>query len=110
MDLMIKMARGDVEIKNFTVKQNGSAWSETPDEIYFTVKSNANDKDYKFQKRLSDGGIVLVETGKYQIKIEPEDTNGLSFSKYDFDIEIVKHRLCEQSEPVSLFRQFRKYC
>ena len=86
----IRMARGDMEMRTILLKNSsGTAYSTVPDEIYFTVKKNANDHDYLFQKRL-DSGIVFVETGKYQLVILPEDTDGLKFGTYDFDFEIVK--------------------
>jgi len=85
------MARGDIVSRSFTIKnKDGTVFSETPDEIYLTAKTSAYDREYKFQKRLSDGGIVNVAPGKYQFTIIPEDTNALCFSIYYFDIEIVK--------------------
>lgn len=88
----IRMARGDIEPKTFKIQYaNGTLYEDIPDEIYFTVKNKASDHDYKFQKRLSDGGIVMVEPGKYSFTINPEDTNNLNFgASYDFDFEIVK--------------------
>lgn len=87
----IKMARGDTVSRAFTVKnKDGTVFAETPDEIYFTVKKTYTDRNFKFQKRLSTGGIESVDTGKYKFTIFPEDTNGLTFGDYDFDIEIVK--------------------
>lgn len=87
----IRMARGDILSKSFTIKnKDGTVYSETPDEIYMTVKVSARDRAYKFQKRLSDGGVVNIGPGRYQFTIQPEDTNGLGFGPYDFDIEIVK--------------------
>lgn len=87
----IRMARGDITTKTFTVKNSdGTAYQDTPDEIYFTVKKYHTDHEFLFQKRLSTGRIANVDTGKYQFTIQPEDTNGLAFGDYDFDIEIVK--------------------
>lgn len=87
----IRMARGDITSRSFTIKnKDGTVFDETPDEIYFTVKESARDRDYLFQKRLSDGGIIGIEDHKYQVTILAEDTNGLNFGTYDFDIEIVK--------------------
>lgn len=87
----IRMARGDVVSKSFTIKnRDGTVYDQTPDDIYLTVKTSALESEFLFQKRLSTGGITNLETGKYQFTILPEDTNGLSFRTYDFDIEIVK--------------------
>ena len=86
----IRMARGDMETRTILLKNSsGTAYSTVPDEIYFTVKKNANDHDYLFQKRL-DSGIVMIETGKYQLVIMPTDTDGLAFGTYDCDFEIIK--------------------
>ena len=94
----IKMARGDIVTKTITIKNpDGTAYSDTPDNIYFTVKKYHTDHDFKFQKRLSDGGIVNTDTGKYQFSIQPEDTNNLPFGDYDFDIEIVKAPLLKKT-------------
>lgn len=87
----IRMARGDIVTRSFTIKnKNGTLYTDVPDEIYFTVKTSASERAFKFQKRLSNGGIVNTDPGKYQFAIEPEDTNNLGFGMYDFDIEIVK--------------------
>lgn len=86
----IRMARGDIVTRSFTImNKDGTLFEEVPDEIYLTVKASASDSKYKFQKRLSDGGIVNTEIGKYQFTIKPEDTNPLGFRTYEFDIEVV---------------------
>lgn len=87
----IRMARGDLVTKTFRLlKKDKTTYETEPDEIYFTVKTVASECDFKFQKRLSRGEIIRVEQGKYQFTILPQDTDGLLFSNYDFDIEIVK--------------------
>lgn len=89
--MKIVMSRGDVVTRTFTIKNSDrTVFTEAPDEIYLTVKSTANEYDFKFQKRLSEGDFILIEPGKYQFTINPEDTNDLKFMTYDFDIEIVK--------------------
>jgi len=94
----IIMARGDLEQKTILLKTKaGQTYTTEPDEIYFTVKKYADDHDYLFQKRLTDGGILYVETGKYTFNIEPEDTNGLSFGEYAMDIEIVKEGVIKKT-------------
>ena len=88
----IRMARGDLETRSFTLKnKDKTVWSTEPDEIYFTVKKTAEDHDFLFQKRVSDGTIVKLETGKYQFTIEPEDTDNFEYGTYEFDIEVVKN-------------------
>lgn len=89
--MKISMARGDILTKTFTLKNaDKTVYSDIPDEIYFTVKKYHTDHDFKFQKSLSTGGISNIDTGKYRFTIMPEDTNGLAFGDYDFDIEVIK--------------------
>lgn len=90
MDIELIMRRGDILSKTFSFKIGGATYTEYPDEIYFTVKNHAKDNEYLFQKTLSNGGIVAIEPGRYTVTIMPEDTNDLTFSRYDFDFEIVK--------------------
>jgi len=90
----IVMARGDLETRSFQIMNRNSEGAETPftdtlDEAYFTVKKLFTDTQYKFQKRLTDGGIVSLGSGRYQFRIEPSDTDGLMFGDYVFDIELV---------------------
>ena len=87
----ITMARGDLVTKSFVVKgADKKPYTDSFDNIYFTVKKCANEKNYKFQKRLSDGGILSLGDGEYQFTIRPEDTDSLEFpADYEFDIELV---------------------
>ena len=94
----IRMARGDLESRQFLLKNaSGQTFTTEPDEIYFTVKKTADDRDFYFQKRLTTGGIVLIETGKYQITILPENTNNMKYGDYAFDIEVVKDGLIKKT-------------
>lgn len=87
----IRMARGDLETRTIKLKtKSGEVYGMYPNDIYFTVKKNANDHDYIFQKRLSNDTIVYVGQGEYRFTIQPEDTDGLPFGTYEFDIEVVK--------------------
>lgn len=86
----ITMARGDLEIRQFRILDtDGEPFTDALDEIYFTVKREAAFPDYVIQKRLGNGEIVPMGDGVYQFTIEPEDTDGLEFRSYDFDIELV---------------------
>ena len=88
--MTIDMARGDRETRSFCVNgPDKTPFVEEFDNIYMTVKKSASDKGYKFQKRLSDGGIIKTGDGTYEFTILPEDTNGLDFGDYEFDIELV---------------------
>jgi hypothetical protein len=90
--LKITLPRGDRTSKKIAIREQGS--SELTDivfdDIYFTVKRVYLAEEFKFQKRMSAGEIVKGEDGYYRFTILPEDTDGLPFGEYDFDIEVVK--------------------
>ena len=91
--IQMKFARGDSYERGFLVrdKASGEPVTEPFEEIYFTVKKYCStETEYKFQKRMSTGGIVSDGDGHYTLYINPEDTNDLPFGKYDCDIELVK--------------------
>jgi hypothetical protein len=90
--MTISMPRGDIRPVYFSVRNNDeeqTMYEGAFDEIYFTVKTAFNKNEYLFQKRLSTGEIELTEDGDYQFVIEPDDTDGLKFGKYVFDIELI---------------------
>ena len=91
--MRIAMPRGDIYYIQFTVSNDEDSPEIDFDEIYFTVKKKYTDPHYLFQKRLTTGGIIKTDANTYRIKISPEDTNNLPFSKptdpYDFDIELI---------------------
>lgn len=75
---------------------DGTATTVDFTEIYFTVKRNANDVQYQFQKKLSNGGITKLDNGDYQVKIEPQDTENMVYGEYKFDVQL--HYLNELKE------------
>ena len=92
------MTRGDMLTKSFVIRSSdGTPYTETLDNIYLTVKKSANDRDYKFQKRLSDNSIESLGEGRYQFTIEPEDTDPLQFEEYAFDIELYKEDVIKRT-------------
>lgn len=75
-------------------------YSADIDEIYFSVKQNNKDKYTVLQKKLSDGGITLVDvtygtdgqikSRTYNLTILPDETESLKPDfDYSFDFEIV---------------------
>ena len=80
---VIKSVRGDtmafaIEIEDL---------DQDLDSAYFSCKQNYTDEDYVFQKSIGDG-IEKVETGKYRIRVAPEDTATVDPGRYYFDLEI----------------------
>lgn len=95
-ELSIVMPRGDVRPFKFGVYEpDGETISDIEfDDIFFTVKKNASDLKFVFQKRLSDGTISAKdEDGLYGVVIEAADTDPLPFGEYVFDIEVFKNNL-----------------
>lgn len=83
----IIMPRGDLRPVRFTVTDGETAPELT--QIYATFKKSFSYPNFLFQKKLSDGSIEALGDGSYQFTIEPEDTNGLTYGAYAFDIELV---------------------
>ena len=87
--MRIAMPRGDIRLVRFLVNDpNGTATDIDFTEIYFTVKKNTKDRLYQFQKRLSNGGIIKLDLGDYQVKIEPKDTAKMIYGDYKFDVQL----------------------
>lgn len=82
-DTNLSMVRGDtlafgVEIEDL---------DQDLETCYFSCKTDPSDTEYVFQKSLEDG-ISKVETGKYRIRVAPEDTYSLEPAKYYYDLQI----------------------
>lgn len=76
------MVRGDTLAFSFEVEGIDSL-----DTAYFSCKANVDDDEYVFQKSLSDG-ISVVTTGKYRVRIAPDDTAFVEVGSYYYDLEI----------------------
>lgn len=79
----LKMVRGDTQKIGIKIK----GLHESPTAIYFSLKKNISDTNYILQKTL-DEGIVQEQTGKYIIKLTPQDTESLAATTYQFDFEV----------------------
>lgn len=90
--MKIEFIRGDSYEKGFILrdKLTGDPITETFDEVYFTVKLHAVDKNPVLQKKMTTNGVLSDGDGHYTIYFYPNDTNGLNFGTYDCDIEFVK--------------------
>ena len=90
--MQITMPRGDIRPVGFMIN-NSIHDSLDFDNIYFTVKKDCNTRDILFQKTLASGKIEKIDDGTYQFTIEPEDTDGMAYGSYVFDIEVVSEEL-----------------
>lgn len=82
-DYKIDMIRGDTLA--FGVEIEGL--NKSVDTAFFTCRKNYEDENPVFQKSLLDG-ISEVETGKYRVRVAPEDTENLEEGLYYYDLEI----------------------
>lgn len=87
--MKITMPRGDLRKIKFQITTASGEPFLTPDEVFFTVKDSTTSKKVCFQKKLSDGSITLGEDNYYHFIIQPEDTDGLKYQDYKFDIEVL---------------------
>ena len=60
---------------------------ENVNSIFFSVKKTKSDQNYTFQKSLIDG-IISIDTLKYRVCIDPQDSELLECGEYYYDLEI----------------------
>lgn len=89
----MELIRGDtLKLKFQRKNKNGEVIKTKPDKLYFTVKSNYYTKDYLFQKSLENGISFSEEDYFYRFTINPEDTDGLDYGNYVYDIETISDK------------------
>jgi len=76
------MIRGDTLA--FSVEIEGL--EEDLDTMTFTCRK-VNSENILFQKTLGNG-CNKIETGKYRVRVAPEDTNSAQFGTYKIDLQI----------------------
>lgn len=82
----MQITRGDSKGLKFQRKSNGEPIMQVADNIYFTVKVNNYVDEVVFQKTIND--MDFDEYGYYHFVINPEDTNGLNYGDYVYDLEV----------------------
>lgn len=82
---MINIIRGTTNDLNLSIEdENGEQYTlKDGEKIIFGVKSNAENSDYDIVKTLTSADMV---DNAYTIKLIPEDTSGLPFGQYYFDV------------------------
>ena len=83
MEQNLSMIRGDTASLGLELID----FDQDLDAVYFSCKKDYNTEEYVFQKSLGDG-VEKLETGKYTIRIAPEDTENVSAGQYYYDLEI----------------------
>ena len=85
---VLSQIRGDTRRYRFKrINADGSTIEIEPDKIYFTVKKSYIAKDILIQKKKAD--FVIDNNHVYHFTIEPDDTNGLKYGNYVYDIEVI---------------------
>lgn len=76
----IMLTRGDTARLNVNINNDSQPYEiSADDELKMTVKRNVRDEDIGFQKVVKGGTLI---------HIKPEDTAGLGFGKYVYDIQL----------------------
>lgn len=81
-DGTIRLTRGDTARLNVSINNdsNGTEYEiQDTDELRFTVKKSVSDESPVLQK---------IITGSSLFHIRPEDTAGLSFGRYKYDVQL----------------------
>lgn len=82
-DTNITMVRGDTLA--FGLEIDGL--EQDLETAFFTVKSSLSSETNVLQKSLTDG-ITKVDTGRYRVRVAPEDTHDVEAGKYFYDLQI----------------------
>ena len=78
-DNAIHLTRGDTARINLAISaSDGTAYDYSEDTVVFTVKASPIVSDYLIQKAVTDGVIYIA----------PEDTAGLSYKEYVYDVQL----------------------
>lgn len=81
-DGSVSLTRGDTARISVTIKNSITGQTyvmQSGDTLKFTVKKSVKDSTFAFQK---------VSTGTNSFRIDPTDTNTLSFGKYVYDVQL----------------------
>ena len=94
VDENITLVRGDTlafAIELYVIDEENDALvillNQDLSSCFFSVRKDYTNEEYVFQKSLGNG-IEKIETGKYRIRIAPEDTAELEVGNYYYDLEI----------------------
>lgn len=75
-----------LSIKN---KEGENVRLDNNDLLFMSVRTKERSEDYEFQKSLENGIVYNTETNKYEIEINFEDTEHMTYNKeYGYDITV----------------------
>lgn len=88
MSKELSMRRGDTKVYKFQrTGPDGKVIREKAAKIFFTVKRTNLPNEFLLQKTL-DNMQFDAEDGTYRLTIDPEDTEGLPFGTYKYDLQV----------------------
>lgn len=100
--LSLSMIRGDSATFHFHREDaDGTVITETPTDVFFTVKESFDDDGFVIQKKLSDGSITIDQNYEYHFTILPDDTNELEFGDYVYDVEVIRNEAGTDKQTIS---------
>lgn len=80
--------RGDsCPLKFQRLDDAGEPILDEPDAMFFSVKKSTRAQNPIIRKTLED--MELGEDGYYHFTILPEETDGMNYGKYVFDVEVI---------------------
>lgn len=84
----IEFVRGDTQFFRFQVKdgEENPIELKTGDNLYFTVKQNANSEEVLIQKKYPEN--ITYSEGYFNFVLNSEDTSDLAYGTYNYDIEL----------------------
>lgn len=84
----IILTRGDTcQLKWQRLDEEGEPITDIPDKMYFTVKKGFKTQNPIVQKTLED--MELGDDDYWHIVIAPDETDGLAYGEYVFDLEVI---------------------
>lgn len=84
------LIRGDSRGFKFQRKNyQQEAITDTPETLFFTVKTSFKVVDYLFQKKLDN--MWMTQDGYWHFKLNPQDTESLPYGKYCWDVQVVQN-------------------
>lgn len=82
-DNTIEFTRADTGYLQLVVKTTDGMYEpEEGDTVTFSIKKSIQDEDYVLRKTFKAGDVIVIE---------PEDTAGLEYGRYKYDVQIDTH-------------------
>lgn len=84
----IEFIRGDTQFFKFQVKdgEENPIQLKNGDNLYFTVKQNANSEDVLIQKKYPED--IQYSDGYFNFVLNSGDTSNMAYGTYNYDIEL----------------------